>query len=140
MLHKQSSIFTAEANALLQALKWIKVSLLKKFIIFSDSHPCLEAICALYPKDAIIRAIRETYTEIKRQGKEVVLCWVPSHIGIDGNEAADTAAKKALRWPVGADQIPYTDVLPMTKTHVMKSWQSTWNGHRHPLPDVKSSK
>ena len=71
-LHKQSSIFTAEANALLQRLKWIKVSLLKKFIIFSDSHPCPKAICALYPKDAIIRAIRETYTKIKNKAKNAV--------------------------------------------------------------------
>ena len=104
---------------------------MKKFIIFSDSHPCLEGTRNLYPKNPIIRAIRQEYTETKKQGKDVVLCWVPSHIGIEGNEAADTAAKNALRWPVGADQMPYTDIVPMAKAYVKKSWQRSWAGEAH---------
>jgi ribonuclease HI len=34
-------------------------------------------------------------SELVQKGIEVTLQWVPSHIGIEGNEKADKAAKKA---------------------------------------------
>ena len=34
--------------------------------------------------------------DLTKGGKEVVFIWVPGHVGIRGNSAADSAAKDAL--------------------------------------------
>ena len=36
------------------------------------------------------------YSQLFNSGKTIVLIWIPSHIGIRGNELADEAAKSAL--------------------------------------------
>ena len=38
--------------------------------------------------------------KLKSQNKLIKLCWVPSHMGIKGNEKADGTAKSALLLPV----------------------------------------
>jgi len=35
------------------------------------------------------------YSQLVNSGKTIALCWIPSHVGIRGNERADVAAKSA---------------------------------------------
>ena len=125
-LHGRSSIFTAEAHALLSALEWMSASRLKVYIIFSDSKSCLQAINQYDPRNPVIQEIRQLISQLTQSEKEVVLCWLPSHIGIDGNEAADDAAKKALSRAPGPAAIPYSDLLPICTEFAKKKWQSRW--------------
>ena len=38
----------------------------------------------------------QTYTHLCSQNKSVILAWIPSHVGIKGNEKVDILAKEAL--------------------------------------------
>ena len=53
--------------------------------------------------------------------KKVVLAWVPTHIGIKGNEKADELAKQALNFNVLDLKVPYTDLRVNVNSVLNKS-------------------
>ena len=57
--------------------------------------------------------------------KDIIFGWVPSHVGIKGNEKADSAAKSALDLPHG---VPYTDFKHLISQYIFPTWQDDWNG------------
>ena len=60
--------------------------------------------------------------------KDIILCWVPSHVGIRGNEKADSAAKSALDLPHAQVGVPYTDFKLLISQYIFSTWQDDWNG------------
>ena len=64
----------------------------------------------------------------------MALCWVPSHVGIAGNETADTAAKDAIISIPQADTqpLPYQDFYVPIKETIRGAWQEFWLNHCRP--------
>ena len=113
-----SSIFTAEALAVLKSLEYIQLSTFQKFIIFSDSLSLIQSIESENIKNSIVVSIFKLIGSICELGKEVLFCWIPSHCGINGNEKADRAAKQALSQEITPMKIPYNDKIPSVKKSI----------------------
>ena len=92
----KASIFTAELVALNLSLDIIRRSKHKKFAIFSDSLSSLTAIHNRLFQTGYVQKFILTHNQLANSGKTIILCWIPSHVGIRGNERADEAAKSAL--------------------------------------------
>ena len=90
-----SSIFTAEAKAIDIALYHIRDQSEKQFIIYSDSLSVLKSLKDLHHRNPLIQQILKKYYYLSAS-KEIVFCWLPSHVNIRGNELADSEAKSAL--------------------------------------------
>ena len=105
-----SSIYTAELKALMMALDMIINNNNNFFVIFTDSLAHLLTL-----------------------NKTVVFAWVPSHVGIQGNEKADTLAKEALGLNISNIKIPHTDFRANVNIHFRDKWQAIWDEH----PDNK---
>ena len=73
-------------------------------MILSDSLSSLQSILNLKYDHPILVQILELYMEETRNGREIVFIWVPSHVGIRANLAADSAAEDAL---VGKCVLPW---------------------------------
>ena len=128
-----ASIFTAEVTAINLALDAIAESDDDYFIIFSDS---LSVLLSLHNKkldNPLILKLLQKLHHLSCAHKTVHFCWIPSHIGIRGNEAADVAAKESLSQDIIASQVLYTDLKPHINSFIANKWQERWSS----CPDNK---
>ena len=58
----------------------------------------------------LVKKFLKDYTVLAKNGKNIGFCWIPSHVGILGNEKADAAAKLALSLSVTSMKLPATDM------------------------------
>ena len=123
-----SSIYAAELHAIYLALDHAETSSSHKFVIFSDSKSTLQAIREKnWINPYVLKILERCHVLFNVFNKTILFCWVPSHIGIRGNEQADRAAKAAL------DQRPtdmlmlYTDFKRPIFNYVRGKWQTFWH-------------
>ena len=133
-----SSIFTAEAKAVDLALDFISTcDANNKFIIFSDSLSVLKAMNHTSSKNPQIQKLLEKCHELLTY-KEIVLCWIPSHIGIQGNEMVDKQAKTSLSLEPTSFKIPFSNFKPSINKYILEEWQTSWNNSiGYKLLDIK---
>ena len=127
-LNKNSSVFTAELYAIFSCLLMILKRSGRSFAVFSDSLSSIQAIQDLYSNNPLVSAIHSLLIRLSESGKKVTLCWVPSHIGIQGNELADKLAKEAATHPRTPlmNKNFYRDLYPIVKNFAAKLWETDW--------------
>ena len=126
-LPDDSSIYTAELRAILLALKRVYCSKRKSFFILSDPLSSLKAIFNLKYEHPVLVQILKLYMDLTKDGKEIVFVWVPGHVVIRGNSAADAAAKDALVGNMSVELIPFSDLKSRANKYILELWQSEWD-------------
>ena len=122
-----SSIFTAESKAIDMALDYVmNNSLENKFVIFSDSLSVLKSLNHTSSKNPKIQNLIEKHHELSKT-KEILFCWLPSHVGIKGNEAADVKAKASLDLEISNFKLPCTDFKSFINRYILSKWQLSWD-------------
>jgi len=88
--HNYCSVFTTELFAIKKALELRETT---KTIIYTDSLSAVHAIMNNKNKNPLVQQIQN---DLNSNNKTTILCWIPSHVGIVGNELADKCAKEAI--------------------------------------------
>ena len=97
-----------------------------KFIILSDSLSVLKTMNHTGSKNPQIQKIIEKCRELLAF-KEIVLCWIPCHIGIQGNGMVDKQAKTSLSLEPTSFKIPFSNFKPSINKYILDQWQTSWS-------------
>ena len=93
-----SSIFTVELFPIFRTLSNISFHDSYNFAIYCDSRSALQALGSLYTRNSLVLKIQRFLCDIHARRK-FVSCWMPSHVGLSGNEKADVLSKRAIQFP-----------------------------------------
>ncbi|XP_050447500.1 uncharacterized protein LOC126849580 [Cataglyphis hispanica] len=114
-----SSIFTAEALAILHNLEYILTNSISKSVIFTNSKSVIEALLSInlaHSLNHIIFVIKQKLYEIKSVEFENSIVWILAHSGILGNETADYLTKKAIsKGQISPKFFPHSDFYSISR-------------------------
>lgn len=126
-LNNEASIFSAELFAIERALLFIQTRVEKKFIILTDSLSGLEALKNIYSKHEKIKIIQNISQNLKQNGYQISFMWIPSHIGIKGNEYVDRLASEANESQTRfSNEISVSELINLFKRAIYSKWSSEW--------------
>ncbi|GBN46105.1 hypothetical protein AVEN_81969-1 [Araneus ventricosus] len=116
-LNALCSVLTTELTEIFLALERISDLLEHKFCIYSDSKSALEALShpqnGTHPLALDILCLLQS---LQARDFQILFCWLPGHVGIQGNELADAAAKTATTsWQ---QPLSYADIKKFISHHV----------------------
>ena len=126
-LPDSASIYTAELTAVINALDRVYHSEGKDFVIYSDSKSTIESLKLFNSFHPLIQKAQEWLFRISGRHKLVHFCWIPSHVGIQGNEIADREAKEAIHSELCIiKKVPPSDMKKPIRSYVLKKWEERW--------------
>ena len=125
-LPNNSSIFSAELKAIDLALNHIEQDAYWRYIIYTDSLSAMQALEGETTDNPLIVNLLEKLSRLCERA-DIVFCWLPSNVGINGNDEADKSAKEALSQEVLPFKVPFTDFKPLINNFIKDVWQQSWS-------------
>jgi ribonuclease HI len=120
------SVFTAELTAICKALEYVELHSRRNFIIYTDSLSSLQSLTSTdHTSHPIVFRILSLLDKLSSLGFSILFCWVPSHVGITGNERVDKAAKSAKN--TISSPSPYCDIKKYVNHLMDVKWQQDWD-------------
>jgi ribonuclease HI len=119
-LHPFESVFRGELKAIAMALDSIEANVRitnGTFVIFSDCMSGLQAIKNIHSQEDYVVEIHNALRRLKKINVDIEIAWVPSHCGIEGNEAADAIAKLQTEFFEVSDEVKDT----WTKSRMLRT-------------------
>ena len=109
-------------------------------MICSDSLSALLGLSDALSSDRLVQMVQATLHSLAANEKVVVFVWIPSHIGIEGNDLADQAARQAAD-SESSDRIPSRpeDVKSFLTSKGLEMWQNEWDNSLSKLGEGKRS-
>ena len=117
------SIYTAELYAIYYSIVYIK-NQPGEFVLYTDSLSSLQSLKDAHPPDHYMTIkIKQTLHDIP--DNKLILEWVPSHVGIHGNECPDKLANDSHKLKV-TSHIPFAkkEIRKLINTHYQKRRES----------------
>ena len=127
-LPSMATTFTAELTAITKALDLFLDRREKEYVIYTDSYSSILALREFNSFNPLVRKAQEWL--FKQHSKfKIHFCWIPSHVGIQQNEIADSAARDAISDPdiiLTRTKIPHTDLKEPIREYILDKWQKRW--------------
>lgn len=98
----------------------------RNIAIYTDNQAAIWSIAKAEGRSGayILEEIADQVQRLQDRGRPVTVRWIPAHVGIPGNEAADRAAKEATGWRDDGRRHPPAAAPP--KLHPLKSTLRRW--------------
>ena len=133
-MDQSCSVFQAELLALNKALLWIQKYSKTDVTVYSDSQSSIKAIQQRSNPNLLVNSIHHILHEVTPR-LSVKFVWVQAHVGIEGNEAADSAAKEAAIQKRAKEYTSFP--ISYAKLQIRKELQEEWN--REYLESIQGS-
>ena len=89
--------------------------LLTVIMLYSATLSSVQSIDNYTEKNHLLHRLVYQMHESILRGNHITISWVPSRVGICGNESADQAAREAAMRPAEFIPVPYRDWFPLIK-------------------------
>nr|CAI5843233.1 unnamed protein product [Callosobruchus analis] len=131
-LNDHTSIFTAEALAILKSIEFVNNAGIKKCIILSDSLSVLTCLLAgvdmnsHYYHPYIIK-IKQLIIKFLEEDKQIIFMWVKAHSGIIFNEKIDQLAKGSImQGEETSTQLTLHERLNLSRKLFIRKWHNRY--------------
>ena len=108
-LGKNKEVFDAEVFAILRAIRLLskRNETGRDYMVFSDAQTAIARVqhdrCG--PAQVLARAVISLTDDLYDRGSTLAIRWTPSHEGVESNEQADKAAKRAAEGEDDEDRV-----------------------------------